>query len=99
MDIRGNDFTHEDEVDGDNKGPGDSDDDEKNSESVPSLETGFSNVNLRYPFAMLEMHDRIDIVESKVENSNAQVIILDSKFDLVLKSLSEIKSAATSQQD
>ncbi|CAI9296819.1 unnamed protein product [Lactuca saligna] len=63
------------------------DDDENSIGEFNSDIVSFDD-NIADPFALIEMSDQIFKFDSKVENVNAQVGALDSKFDQVLKSIS-----------
>lgn len=78
------------------KGVDDSDDDEEKSKSESTLDIGSSD-EIVVPFALLDVQEKTDKVDAKV-NVNAHAIALNSKLDLALKSLSEIKSSAPAQQ-
>lgn len=62
-------------------------------------DTGSSHEQVVDPFALLELYDNVDKVNSKVNNVNTKVKSLEFKIDLVTKSLSEIKSATPLELD
>ncbi|CAI9267846.1 unnamed protein product [Lactuca saligna] len=51
------------------------------------------------PFALLELYGNVEEVNSKVDNVNTKVKSREFEIDLVIKSLSEIKSATLSKLD
>ncbi|CAI9303866.1 unnamed protein product [Lactuca saligna] len=81
-------------LDGDQGDDSDDNDEDgdKRSESSSS-DTRSSDEQVVYPFALLELQADAENFNSKVDNVNTYFESLDSKIDLVLKPLSEIKVA------
>ncbi|CAI9287945.1 unnamed protein product [Lactuca saligna] len=79
----------------DNKSKGDVD---QKSESS-TLDTRSSDENIVELFALLELRDNFAIANSKVDKVIQQVAGLDTKLDLVIKSLFEIKAVVPSEHD
>ncbi|CAI9272013.1 unnamed protein product [Lactuca saligna] len=71
------------------------DDDAHKSESSPS-DMKSSNYNIVESFSLLELQDNTTTANSMVDNVTSQVTGMESKPDLILKSLYEIKIAAPS---
>ena len=90
----------------------DQDDDEDNQNQGVDTSQGFEdgdvNINLDStsfhqnivdPFALLQLRDNVEKVNSKVKTVSSKTISLDSMLDLGIKPLSEIKVVAPSKID
>lgn len=71
----------------------DSDDETCKSGEESGSDTGSSDELIVDPFVLQEMHEKIDHVDAKVKNVNAQVRAMESKLDLILRSIYDVKSS------
>lgn len=70
---------------GDDDGGNDNDNDRSQLSEESSLDTGSLNENIEEPLALLDMCNRVEKVDAKIDYVNAQVGSLNLKLDLVLK--------------
>lgn len=81
-----------------NANQGGSDDGDGELVEGSSSDTGSSEELIVDPFSLMEMWDKVESVDAKVDIVNAQFGMLHSKTDLVLQSIFEIKAATPSLQ-